>query len=221
LRAVVDHLELGRFDEFGAAVADAELGFTDAADDPVRGEAVDIGRPCPHEVRAAAGEDPAGEAVAVQQAEQLEHGLVHRRRIGPPEARVPGRGQPAPAGGVEFLGGDARVGERHQLDQGLHAARAQFREVGGMAQLGRPVQREDQLGVHGLLGPQRAVVVEYRDAVAFGDEIRRITIGHGGQELDDRLLGGRLTPARQLIRAHCPPPAPDADLALIGSSRAA
>ena len=39
-----------------------------------------------------------------------------------------------------------------------------------MAQLGRPVQREDQLGVPGLLGPQRAVVVEYRDAVPLGDE---------------------------------------------------
>ena len=40
-----------------------------------------------------------------------------------------------------------------------------------MAQLGRPVQREDQLGVRGLFGPQRAVVVEDRDAVAFRDEV--------------------------------------------------
>jgi hypothetical protein len=34
-----------------------------------------------------------------------------------------------------------------------------------MAKLGRPVQREDQLRVHGLLGSQRAVIVEHRDAV--------------------------------------------------------
>src|SRR5436190_10531851 len=45
----------------------------------------------------------------------------------------------------------------------------------------------------------------------FGDEVRRIGVGHGGDELHDRLLGGRLTPARQLIGAHCPPPAPDVD----------
>jgi hypothetical protein len=120
LRAVVDDLEFGGLDEFGAAAADAELGFTYAADHPVRGQSIDIGRPCPHEVCAAAGEDPAGEAVAVQQAAQLQHRLVHRRRVGPSEARVPGRGQPAPAGGVEFLGGDADVGKRHQLDQGRH-----------------------------------------------------------------------------------------------------
>ena len=32
----------GAFDEFGSVVADAEVGFADAADDPVRGQAVDI-----------------------------------------------------------------------------------------------------------------------------------------------------------------------------------
>jgi hypothetical protein len=81
-----------------------------------------------------------------------------------------------------------------------------------MAQLGGAVQCEDQLGVHGLFRPQRAVIIEYRDAVAFGDEVRRIGVSHGDDELDDRLLGGRLTPARQLIGAHCPPPASDVDL---------
>ena len=85
-----------------------------------------------------------------------------------------------------------------------------------MAQLGGAVQREDQLGVDGLLGPQRAVIVEYRDAVPLGNEVRRIGVGHGGDELHDRLLGGRLTPARQLIGAHWPPPASDVDLGLIG-----
>ena len=77
-----------------------------------RGQAVTIGRPSLHEVGAAAREDPAGEAVAVQQAEQLQHWLVHRRRVGPPEARVAGRGQPAPAGGVELLGAKPGMGER-------------------------------------------------------------------------------------------------------------
>jgi hypothetical protein len=42
-----------------------------------------------------------------------------------------------------------------------------------MAQLGRPVQRESQLRVHGSFGPQRAIAVEYSDAVRLGDEIWR------------------------------------------------
>jgi len=200
------------------AVADAEVCSADAADHPVRGQAVDVGCPCPHEVRAAAGEDPAGEAAAVQQAEQFQHRLVHRRRVGPPEARVPDRGQPAPARGVELIGGDARVGERQQLHQGRHPARVQLFQAGGMTQLGRPVQREYQLGVHGPLGPQRAVIVEHRDAVPLGDEVRRIRIGHGGDELHDRLLRGRLTPARQLIGAHAGPLRLMFIFALIGPS---
>ena len=212
LRAVVDDLDGGAFDEFGSVIADAELGFADAADHPVRGQVVDITGPGPHEVRAAAGEDPAGEAVAAQQAEQLQHRLIHRLRVGPPEARVPGRGQPGTDRGVEFTGGDARMGERQQLHQGRHPARVQLFEAGGMTQLSRPVQRKNQLGVHGLFRPQRAVVVEHRDAVPLGNEVRRIGVGHGGDELHDRLLRGRLTPARQLIGAHRPPPASDVDL---------
>jgi hypothetical protein len=63
------------------------------------------------------------------------------------------------------------VRERHQLHQGRHPARAQLVEAGRMAQLGRPVHGEDQLGVRGLFGPQGAVVVEDRDAVTFRDEV--------------------------------------------------
>src|SRR6266487_2065600 len=40
LRAVVDGPDFGGLDEFGAAAADAELGFPDAADHPVRRQAV-------------------------------------------------------------------------------------------------------------------------------------------------------------------------------------
>jgi hypothetical protein len=80
-----------------------------------------------------------------------------------------------------------------------------------MTKLGRPVQREDQLRVHGLLGPQRAVIVEHRDTVPLRDEVRRVRIGHRGDELHDRLLGSRLTPIRQLNAVHDPPPAVDVD----------
>src|SRR5262249_7890108 len=69
-----------------------------------------------------------------------------------------------------------------------------------------PVQGERQLGVHGLLGPQRAVVVEHGDAVLRRDEVGRIRVGHGGYELPDRPLCSCLTPARQPITAPVPPP---------------
>ncbi len=94
------------------------------------------------------------------------------------------------------------MGERHQLHQGRHPARVQLFQAGRMTQLGRPVQRKYQLGVHGLLGPQCAVIIEHRDAVPLGDEVRRIRIGHGGDKVHDRLPSGRLAPARQLVRAH-------------------
>src|SRR6185437_14372697 len=58
-------------------------------------------------------------------------------------------GQPVPAHGVKLVGGDARVGEGQQLEQGFHPARVQLFQAGGMAQLGGAVQREDQLGVDG------------------------------------------------------------------------
>ena len=90
LRPVVDDPDFGAFDEFGAALADAEFGFAYAADHPVRGQAVAVGCPRPHEVRAATGDDPAGEPITVQQAEQLQHRLVHRRRVRAAETRVPG-----------------------------------------------------------------------------------------------------------------------------------
>ena len=134
--------------------------------------------------------------------EQLQHGLVHHRRIRSPEAGMPGRRQPAPAQGVKFIGGDAGVSELDQLNQGRHAARVQRFQAGGMTQLGRPVQREHELRVHGLLGPQRAVVVEDRDPVRLRDEVRRVRMAHGGDELHDGLLRGSLTPARQWIRGH-------------------
>jgi hypothetical protein len=94
------------------------------------------------------------------------------------------------------------VGERHQLDQGTHPAGMQLFEAGGMTELGRPVDRKGQLGVHRLFCPQRAVIVEYRDAIRLGDEFGRVTIGHSGDELHNRPLRGCLTPARQLIGAH-------------------
>jgi hypothetical protein len=93
---------------------------------------IDISRPGSHEIRASAGDDPAGKAAAVQQPEQLQHRLVHRLRVRPPEARMPGRRQPTSAQTVELGGGDARVGERQKLDEGCHSAGLQLFEAGRM-----------------------------------------------------------------------------------------
>jgi hypothetical protein len=76
----------------------------------------------------------------------------------------------------------------HEVNQGRHPAGVQFFEGRGMPELGRPFQREGKLGVHGLLRPQRAIVVEHRDALGLADEVRRVRVGHGGQEADDRLF---------------------------------
>ena len=202
LRPVVDDLHRGALDELRAAVADPELGIPHAADDPVRRQAVDRPGPGPHEVRAAPGEDPAREAAAVQQAEQLQHRLVHRLRVRHAEARVPRRREPAPAPGGELVGGHPGVGERHQLGQGRQAARPQLLDADRVAQLGGPVHREGQLRVQGLLCPQRAVVVEDRDPVGFRDVVVRAGAGRGGDEFRDRLLRRPVPPARQLISRH-------------------
>ena len=50
------------------------------------------------------------------------------------------------------------------------------------------VQREEQLEVHRLLGPQRAVVVERGDALRHGDEALRALLRHLADKCDDRLL---------------------------------
>jgi hypothetical protein len=57
---------------------------------------------------------------------------------------------------VELIGGDARVGESHQLGQRGHPAGVQLLEAGGVTQLGRPVDGKGQLGVQRLFRPQGA-----------------------------------------------------------------
>jgi len=54
-----------------------------------------------------------------------------------------------------------------------------------MTQFGRPVQRERQLSVHGLFGPQRAVVVEHGDPLGLRGKVSCARVGHGRDELHD------------------------------------
>ena len=56
---------------------------------------------------------------------------------------------------------------------------------------------EDELEVDRLLAPQRAVVVEHRDALLGRHEVGRALRRHVGDELEDRLLRGAVVPRRQ------------------------
>jgi hypothetical protein len=69
-------------------------------------------------------------------------------------------------------------------------------QTGGVTQLCRSVEGEGELGVERRLGPQRAVVVEYRHALRLFDVVGRLGVGHGNNEVGDRLPGRCLPPAR-------------------------
>src|SRR5438067_9708303 len=50
------------------------------------------------------------------------------------------------------------------------------------------VEREEQLEIHRLLAPERAVVIERGNALLGRDKIRRAFLGDLGDEVSDRLL---------------------------------
>ena len=62
-----------------------------------------------------------------------------------------------------------------------------------------PIDRERELEIDRLLGPERAVVVEGGDALLDRNEIRPALLGHAIDEGDDRLLRRTLVPGRQRI----------------------
>ena len=61
------------------------------------------------------------------------------------------------------------------------------------------VEREEQLEIHRLLGPERAVVVERRDALGDRHEVRRAFLGDFRHEVHDRLLRLAVVPGRQRV----------------------
>ena len=102
--------------------------------------------------------------------------------MSPLEARLLGRREPVADDLLEFLGGHARVGGRHELDDALLAGAASvFMSPSRMALKGSgpstrgargerldAVEDEGELDVHRLLGPERAVVVEHGDTIPGG-----------------------------------------------------
>ena len=61
------------------------------------------------------------------------------------------------------------------------------------------VEREGELGVHRMLDPQRAVIVEHGDALRLRHEIGRAFLGHLLDEGDDGRLRGGVVPRWQRI----------------------
>ena len=63
------------------------------------------------------------------------------------------------------------------------------------------VEREQGLDVHRLLGPERAIVVERRDALARRDVVGTRFVGGLPDEFDDGLLRRAVIPRPQVIIA--------------------
>ena len=61
------------------------------------------------------------------------------------------------------------------------------------------VQREEELDIHRLLGPQRAVVVERGNALGGRHEVRRAFLRHLRDEFDDGLLRLAVVPGWKRI----------------------
>jgi hypothetical protein len=151
---------------------------------------------------------------ARRKGQKLEHRLVDELRVGALEAGMARRGQPVRDDRLELRHRHAGVGRHDQLD---HAALARLRQglhvplerrLEGLLVLPfralrrerrDAVEREGELNVHGLLDPERAVVVEGGDALGRGDEIGRAFPRHGGDEVQDGPLGVAVVPRWQRI----------------------
>ena len=60
-----------------------------------------------------------------------------------------------------------------------------------------PIEGEEDLHLHRLLAPQRAVIVERRDPLSRMDEVRAAILGHAGDEVEDRALDDVVVPRGQ------------------------
>jgi hypothetical protein len=86
----------------------------------VRPQAVNVGRPGPHEI-AAAGEEPQENPLPSSRLRSSSIGWYTVAGYDVPKRGCRADAQPGPAQRVELLGGDVGVGEGYQLHQSLHA----------------------------------------------------------------------------------------------------
>ena len=204
----------GSRNSVGLAVAHLEPRLDRRADDLLGRNAVDLLGPRPHELDAAAGDDEGLEAVGAQIGEQLQHRLVDQLGVGPLEAVIARGREPVGDDLRELLRRHAGMRHRHQLDQSLFAGSGQRLHVAVQHRLERllglpfrmlrrqrldAVEHEGELDVHRLLDPQRAVVVEGRDALIRRHEVGPALRRDARDEIGDRRLGRAVVPGRQRV----------------------
>ena len=182
--------------------------------DLLRRDAVDTFCPGAHELDATAGDDERLEAVGAQVVEQLAHWLVNH--LGEQTSRLGmlRLADPVAHEAAELLGRHPGMRDGDQFRDAGFAAGRESRQVAFQKRrerlLGRPfgmlgrqrldaVRHEEDLEVDRLLGPERAVVVEGRNALGCGHEVGRSFAGYPLDELHDRLFCGRVIPGRQGI----------------------
>ncbi len=120
----------------------------------------------------------------------------------------------------ELIRRQARMGRHHQFEQALLAALCESVHVAiedGLEGLGRvpfrmlrrelldAVDREEQLEVGRLLGPECAVVVEYGHSLGWRDVVLSPFLGHLADELHNALFCRTVVPRRQgIVRVTSP-----------------
>ena len=155
------------------------------------------------------------ETIGAQAGEQLQHRLIDHLRVEPARPRMSRRRDPIGSDLLEFLSGHAGMRGHHQLDDRRFAAGQRDIQIAlerrgerlgltplGMLRRQRPeaVEGEKCLDGHGLLNPERAVVIKDSDPLQRRDEVRVALLRHSGNKLDERLLGRTVVPGNQPIR---------------------
>jgi len=147
--------------------------------------------------------------------EQFDHRPIDHAVVGPAGRRVARAAQPVPHGGRAGLhrhvdmgrGGDFVLHGPAQLQHGLEIARRRGLLGGGVgpAGIGRrhrhgAVDGGEELDVIGVLGPERAVIVEHRHAVLRGHEALGTGIDRLRHEGEDGAARRPFVPGRQRLR---------------------
>src|SRR6266404_3539515 len=153
-----------------------------------------------HELDAAARNDEGLETAFSQIGEDLQHGLINEVCVGPVEARMAGGREPLSDDSGKFFGAHAAMAHRHDLHEALltrseqrllvarkHSCEGLLLFTFWMLRGERlyPVNGEGELEINRLLGPERTVIVERRDALFDRHEVRRPFLCYLLDEGDD------------------------------------
>ena len=160
------------------------------------------------------GHDVGLEAVGAQVRERLDHRLEDHLGVQAAEARMFRRRRPRGHRARELLGRHPAMGGAHDVEERLLALGQCPLDVAGEQRLERLLrlplwmfgrlllhllEREGDLEIERLLGPECAVVVEDGDPLCGRDEGWPARTRGVADELDQRLLGLSVVPGRQRV----------------------